>query len=404
MSGRRAGRAVRATVATVAAWTLTASLGPVTAAAVPEPPERPVSVLLADLQRLFREADDAADRLRATAAELARHQQEVGTLQARLAEARGELHRSRTVAGSLARDQYRGGDPFAPYLRLLTARDPDRLLTEGQLRDRAARYWVAAIARLSADERSAAVLAGRARAALDAQQTVADRHARERDAVGERLDEVEELLAALTPEQLAALGRLEATAATGSAPAQAPPAGGAPGAPATERTPSAGRATAPPATERTPSAGGAVALRYAVAQIGKPYAWGAEGPDSFDCSGLTSRAWEAAGSTLPRTSQEQWDRLSRVPLDGLRPGDLVVYFPGATHVGLYLGEGLVVHAPRPGAQVKVSPLTANPVLGAVRPDPQAAPLAAYLPPPLPAGARDGSDAGYGALGPAPATS
>ncbi|MGW1145030.1 NlpC/P60 family protein [Streptomyces sp. NPDC002454] len=389
MSGRRAGRAVRAAVATVAAWTLTASLGPVTAAAVPKPPERPVSVLLADLQRLFREADDAADRLRATAAELARHQQEVGTLQARLAEARGELHRSRTVAGSLARDQYRGGDPFAPYLRLLTARDPDRLLTEGQLRDRAARYWVAAIARLSAHERSAAVLAGRARAALDAQQTVADRHARQRDAVGERLDEVEELLASLTPEQLAALGRLEATAATGSAPAQAPPAGGAPGA---------------PATERTPSAGGAVALRYAVAQIGKPYAWGAEGPDSFDCSGLTSRAWEAAGSTLPRTSQEQWDQLSRVSLDGLRPGDLVVYFPGATHVGLYLGEGLVVHAPRPGAEVKVSPLTANPVLGAVRPDPQAAPLTAYLPPPLPAGARDGSDTGYGAAGPAPATS
>ncbi|WP_445395982.1 NlpC/P60 family protein [Streptomyces sp. LE64] len=389
MSGRRAVRAVRAAVATVAAWTLTASLGPVTAAAVPEPPERPVSVLLADLQRLFREADDAADRLRATAAELARHQQEVGTLQARLAEARGELHRSRTVAGSLARDQYRGGDPFAPYLRLLTARDPDRLLTEGQLRDRAARYWVAAIARLTADERSAAVLAGRARAALDAQQTVADRHARERDAVGERLDEVEELLASLTPEQLAALGRLEATAATGSAPTQAPPAGGAPGA---------------PAAERTPSAGGAVALRYAVAQIGKPYAWGAEGPASFDCSGLTSRAWEAAGSTLPRTSQEQWDRLSRVPLDGLRPGDLVVYFPGATHVGLYLGGGLVVHAPRPGAKVKVSPLTANPVLGAVRPDPGAAPLAAYLPPPLPAGARDGSDAGYGASGPAPATS
>ena len=101
---------------------------------------------------------------------------------------------------------------------------------------------------------------------------------------------------------------------------------------------------------------------------GKPYEWGAEGPRSYDCSGLTSEAWDHAGKPIPRTSQEQWAQLPRIPLDELRPGDLVVYFPEATHVAMYLGEGMVIQAPRTGEKVKVSPIAANPLLGAVRPD------------------------------------
>ncbi|MEW5535585.1 C40 family peptidase, partial [Streptomyces virginiae] len=120
-----------------------------------------------------------------------------------------------------------------------------------------------------------------------------------------------------------------------------------------------------PTRTGTPTAAGGAALRYAAAQIGKPYVWGAEGPGSFDCSGLTSQAWAHAGRTIPRTSQEQWARLPKVPLDQLRPGDLVVYFPKATHVGLYVGDGKVIQAPRPGSVVKVSPVAANPLLGAV---------------------------------------
>lgn len=109
-------------------------------------------------------------------------------------------------------------------------------------------------------------------------------------------------------------------------------------------------------------------MAYGLAQVGKPYLWGAEGPRSFDCSGLTWRAWAHAGRTIPRTSQQQWRWLPRVSLRSLRPGDLIVYFPGATHVALYIGGGKVVQAPRPGADVKVSPIASNPILGAVRPD------------------------------------
>jgi cell wall-associated NlpC family hydrolase len=117
---------------------------------------------------------------------------------------------------------------------------------------------------------------------------------------------------------------------------------------------------------------GAKAVAFATAQLGKPYVWAAEGPDSFDCSGLTSQAWAAAGRIIPRTSQEQWRRLQHVPLSGLRPGDLVIYHADASHVGIYIGGGNIIHAPRPGRSVTIAGVGSMQILGAVRPDPEAA--------------------------------
>lgn len=113
---------------------------------------------------------------------------------------------------------------------------------------------------------------------------------------------------------------------------------------------------------------GKKAISYATAQIGKDYVWGAEGPDTFDCSGLTLRAWQAGGRTIPRTSQEQWRQLPRVALKDMRPGDLIIYFSDASHVGMYLGDGAIVHAPRPGRQVTITGAGSMPILGVVRPD------------------------------------
>ncbi len=202
---------------------------------------------------------------------------------------------------------------------------------------------VATVDRLTGAARRADRLAAAARKALDQQKKLAARQKRERDAVNVRLREVEGLLATLSEEQIAQLAGLEQK---GVDRAQS------------ELVASGALSATRPATRQ-----GGDAVAYAIRQIGKPYVWGAEGPDSFDCSGLTSQAWSAAGRTIPRTSQEQWKRLPRVPLSALRPGDLVVYFPKATHVALYIGDGLVVQAPRPGTKVKVSPLAANPLLG-----------------------------------------
>ncbi|MFJ6075157.1 NlpC/P60 family protein [Streptomyces sp. NPDC093065] len=117
------------------------------------------------------------------------------------------------------------------------------------------------------------------------------------------------------------------------------------------------------ATER-----GRKAVEYATAQIGKPYQWGAEGPKSYDCSGLTSQAWVSAGQAIPRTSQQQWKQLEHVDVEDMRPGDLIIYFDDASHVGMYVGDGSVVHAPRPGRSITLAGAGSMPILGVVRPD------------------------------------
>ncbi|MFH8581994.1 C40 family peptidase [Streptomyces zaomyceticus] len=109
------------------------------------------------------------------------------------------------------------------------------------------------------------------------------------------------------------------------------------------------------------------AIEFATGQIGKPYEWGAEGPSSFDCSGLTQSAWGTAGRPIPRTSQEQWRLLPRVDIKDMRPGDLIVYFKDASHIGMYVGNGMMVHAPRPGRNVTLAGAGSMEILGVVRP-------------------------------------
>ncbi|MDG9707390.1 C40 family peptidase [Streptomyces sp. DH10] len=113
---------------------------------------------------------------------------------------------------------------------------------------------------------------------------------------------------------------------------------------------------------------GKKAVAYATAQIGKPYQWGAEGPKTYDCSGLTSQAWMSAGQGIPRTSQEQWKRLRHIDIEDMRPGDLIIYFDDASHVAMYVGDGAIVHAPRPGRSVTLAGAGTMPILGVVRPD------------------------------------
>lgn len=359
--------------------------------AVPEPSgpgERPVSELLTDLQELYRKAEESTEKYNATEEKLKKQRAEVTHLNAGLARARTSVHDSRGAAGRLARQQYQGTTEISPYVHLLLARNPQQALDQGHVIGRVAAGRAAAVDRLVGGEKRASGLATAAKGALRTQVTLAASQKKARDTVQGRLKEVEELLASLSTEQLTELARAEED---GMAEAQRTflESGSLSGSPG-----SAGSAAA----ARPPSRQGDSALDYAVRQIGKPYKWGAEGPRSFDCSGLTSQAWAAAGKEIPRTSQEQWAQLRRVSLRKLRPGDLVVYFPKATHVAMYVGDGMVIQAPRPGTRVKVSPIAANPLLGAVRPDPSAKPMKDYAPPKLPRGAMKGADAGYGRAG------
>jgi peptidoglycan DL-endopeptidase CwlO len=125
------------------------------------------------------------------------------------------------------------------------------------------------------------------------------------------------------------------------------------------------------APSRGSSSAGRRAVAYALSQLGSPYVWGASGPGAFDCSGLTMRAWAAAGVSLPRTSRAQWSagRHLNGMLD-LRPGDLL-FFGGSPatihHVGLYMGGGRMIEAPYTGARVRIVSTGRGDFVGAVRP-------------------------------------
>jgi cell wall-associated NlpC family hydrolase len=112
-------------------------------------------------------------------------------------------------------------------------------------------------------------------------------------------------------------------------------------------------------------AGAAVA--YALAQVGDSYVYGAAGPSAFDCSGLTMMAWAQAGVGLPHSSSAQFGAGPHVSSGDLQPGDLVFYYSPISHVALYIGNGLIVHAANPGEGVRVAGVFSMPYSGAVRP-------------------------------------
>ncbi len=111
----------------------------------------------------------------------------------------------------------------------------------------------------------------------------------------------------------------------------------------------------------------AAAVQYAMAQVGDAYVYGAAGENAFDCSGLTMRAWAQAGVSLPHSSSAQYGSGPHIAASDLQPGDLVFYYSPISHVGMYIGNGLIVHAANPGTGVAVSGLYSMPYVGAVRP-------------------------------------
>jgi cell wall-associated NlpC family hydrolase len=338
-------------------------------------PQVPLSQLLTQLHTYYQQTEAAtqaydqakenADKLR-TAARAA---------DAKLAEQRTAVADARTRLGLMASQMYRDGG-VSPYLSMLAGVSPQDFFGRQHVASQLAGQQKSAVARLHRGQARLEQLNSQAQKALDGAEHAQSTAASKKKAVQTHLDQVERTLAGLTGVQIDQLQQLEQadTAKAQDALMDSKALGSDP-------------------ALRAPSKAGARALAFALAQVGKPYQWGAQGPKAFDCSGLTSQAWAHAGTVIPRTSQEQWAHLPHVPLQLLRPGDLVVYFKGATHVAVYAGNGMVVEAPRPGADVKVSPIAANPVLGAVRPDSAQPPMTGWTAPDL--GSGDGGATPFG---------
>jgi cell wall-associated NlpC family hydrolase len=159
---------------------------------------------------------------------------------------------------------------------------------------------------------------------------------------------------------------VDAAAAAAAAPASTPQSGTGAG---SSRGSGGGSGPAPAPSANVPVNGGgaATAIAYARAQLGKPYCYAGSGPACFDCSGLTMRAWGAAGVSMPHYSGAQYSMFPHVPLNAMQPGDLVFWGPGGSeHVGLYIGGGQMIAAPSTGDVVKIQAVWGSPV-GAARP-------------------------------------
>ena len=291
-------------------------------------------------------------------ANLARTRAGLSQAEQRIAGVRGQLSRiavTTYVQGgstSLLASMMRAGPPGATtgdlvvrrqYLRLAVA-DHHRLL--GELRS-AREDMASRRARLEADQRSARSAASAADAA---RRQAADAAARERSLLtGVRGD-----LARLVAEQEA---RREAAAHRPGPSATAP-------SPRPLPLPIVGLLP-------RPSAGrGAVAVAEALKHVGKPYRWGGSGPDNFDCSGLTSYAWRAAGVRLSHSAYTQYNETTRVPVDQIQPGDLLFFGPsvsGIHHNAMYIGNGQMVEASRTGTPIRVRGWRSGDLVGVGRP-------------------------------------
>ena len=135
----------------------------------------------------------------------------------------------------------------------------------------------------------------------------------------------------------------------------------------TSAAPAASTAAATTTTSVPASGRAAAAVHFAMAQVGKAYVYGAAGPNAYDCSGLTMAAWGAAGVALPHSASAQYSSGPHIAESDLQPGDLVFYYSPISHVGMYIGNGMIVNAENPSVGVTVTSLHSMPYVGAVRP-------------------------------------
>lgn len=299
---------------------------------------------LAELSRLSEEAGALGEELHLARAELDRTvaerdrlERSAGVAAATAAAAAGNARRDQSLVDHLASMRYRGGDTGATRAAVL-AESPRDLVHRLDALSRVSGATTTALDSSKAASAEAARLQGEAQEAAQAARGVAD-EARKRteeldirsEEMRARMDEVRRRVDALSDAQRALW---------------------------------VGGPMIPEGYVAPPVDGiNSAALRTALTRLGSPYSWGATGPSEFDCSGLMVWSYAQEGKTLPRSSQAQAVSGSPVAPADMQPGDLVIYYPGATHVGMYAGDGMVLHAPTYGVPVKLERVDAMPISG-----------------------------------------
>jgi cell wall-associated NlpC family hydrolase len=337
----------------------------------------PAQDALAKLNELSRQAEQTTEAMNSAQIDLnkkvvaqqvadKRHADDVATVDT----AKAQLATFQTAVDKVAAAQYMGGRTSG-FNAMLTADSPQQLIDQlavqrvmaaemaGQMQayrevGKQAADAESASAKSAADAKTAAEQAAAVRADLQSKQS----------RLQVQIAIVKSQYQALTP------GQREALAATPPAPVAPPP-------PAPEALPPAedpgvlasapngipAGDVAPPEAAVPGDSGGhsATVIQAALSRIGSPYSWGASGPGSFDCSGLVMWSFQQAGIALPHSSQALAAGGQSVSMDQIQPGDLVTYYSDASHVGIYIGDGMMVHASTYGTPVRVAPVNNAPI-------------------------------------------
>ncbi|MET9501234.1 NlpC/P60 family protein [Streptomyces sp. NPDC006622] len=335
-----------------------------TAAAAPSTDDRPsLEEVEKKVDDLYRQAESATEKYNAAKERTTKQRKQVDTLLDDVAQRAQKLNEAREELGSYAAAQYRTGASAPDTATFLLADTPQDYFDQTQLMGRVTDRQKNAVDDYFADQ---AETMEKRRAASRSLQTLTTSQNDLRTAkatVQKKLGSARALLSRLTAEEKARLAKIEERERQEAArkaaelaerqqtAAQAAAAARESGS-ASDTADSGTSTPSSPSTDPSYATKAEKALAFARAQIGKPYVWGATGPDSYDCSGLTQAAWKAAGVTLPRVTYDQVNAGTTVSLSAAHPGDLVFFYGDVTHVGLYIGNGMMIHAPKPGSYVR----------------------------------------------------
>ncbi|MET8244792.1 NlpC/P60 family protein [Streptomyces sp. NPDC005202] len=301
----------------------------------------------AKVDKLYQEAEVATEKYNGAKEKADAAEKRLNTLRDEAARTEEKLNSARDALGSIAAAQYRDGG-IDPALQLVLSDDPRQYLDGAEFAERAGVRQTAAVARVRKQLREVEQLRGVAHIELASLRSRQAELKRQKKTVTGKLGEARQLLSRLSPQQRAGIGQGGDTGRVSRSAAGARDALGAPGSVA------------------APNSRAAAALAYAYQKLGSPYVWGATGPDAFDCSGLVQAAYRSAGISLPRTTYTQINAGRRVSRAELLPGDLVFFYSGISHVGIYVGNGRMIHAPNPSAPVRLAPIDEMPFAGASR--------------------------------------
>ena len=360
----------RALVAPGLALALAAGLISFTAA----PASADISAQIRDeqarLDTLNNQAEAAAERYNAGRIALVRARSAAAIADSRVVREQAALDALKTQVGAFAAQVYRSGGTDKIVL-LVTTSSPQTYLDRSSALDRISARQSSLMANLatarhrreqaSVEAKSVADAAAQTLKSLDkdkaavlhaanqAQGVLRDLRVKQAQLVRAAKDAAARRVAQARADALAAQAR--ASAAAAAAFAQAPT--------TAPSTPVATAPTSTPVATTKHYAGSAaqIAVQVAMNQLGKPYVWGAAGPNSFDCSGLTMFAYAQAGISLSHYTGAQFNEGQHVPQSDLRPGDLVFFGTSLGHMGMYIGNGNFIHAPHSGDVVKISPLS-----------------------------------------------